>query len=110
MSPPDTDALTDLPPSAKLVHKLLEYHGSQTQQELVEESMLSARAVRSAINDLRDVGAITESIYPPDARQSLYRLSDEESADDPLLTDGEPGTDSELPCEAAASDETCSGD
>lgn len=67
--------LDDLPPSAKLVFKVLEYDGPMTQKALVEESMLSARTVRYALERLSDRGVIEEEIYFADARQSLYRLT-----------------------------------
>ncbi|MEF8778955.1 MAG: ArsR family transcriptional regulator, partial [Natronomonas sp.] len=46
MADSDGEALPDLPPSAKLVYKVLEYNGAMTQKDIVEESMLSARTVR----------------------------------------------------------------
>jgi DNA-binding Lrp family transcriptional regulator len=70
--------LDDLPPSAKLVFKVLEYDGPMTQKALVEESMLSARTVRYALERLADRGVIEEDIYFADARQSLYRLTVEQ--------------------------------
>ncbi|MFB6104246.1 MAG: helix-turn-helix transcriptional regulator [Halobacteriaceae archaeon] len=68
------EQLDDLPPSAKLVYKVLEYDGPMTQKQLVEESMLSARTVRYALERLADRGVIEEDIYFADARQSLYQL------------------------------------
>ncbi|MFB6353043.1 MAG: ArsR family transcriptional regulator, partial [Halobacteriales archaeon] len=41
--------LADVPPSAKLVYKVLEYNGGLTQKEIVERSMLSQRTVRDAL-------------------------------------------------------------
>ncbi|MFP4530706.1 MAG: MarR family transcriptional regulator [Halodesulfurarchaeum sp.] len=72
MAPPS--CLDDLPPSAKLVYKVLEYDGPLTQKELVEESMLSARTVRYALDRLDDCECIDERVYFQDARQSLYRI------------------------------------
>lgn len=66
--------LTELPPSAKLVYKTLEYEGTLTQSELVEESMLSSRTVRSATNELEAAGLVTEEVYIPDARKQLYSV------------------------------------
>jgi len=68
----------DLPPSAKLVYKVLEYDGPMTQKELVQESMLSARTVRYALDRLSERDVVTEEIYFADARQSLYQLAVEE--------------------------------
>lgn len=67
--------ITDAPPSAKLVYKVLQYNGSLTQKGIVEKSMLSQRTVRDAIDRLEELGIIRESVYIPDARQSLYELT-----------------------------------
>lgn len=72
--------IEDVPPSAKLVFKVLEYNGGLTQKEIVERSMLSQRTVRDALVRLREIGVVTEEIYIPDARQSLYELAVEETA------------------------------
>lgn len=77
--------ITDLPPSAKLVYKVLEYNGALTQKQIVERSMLSQRTVRDALARLRDIGAVSEEVYIPDARQNLYKLtvSDESTTEVP---------------------------
>ena len=41
MTDSEGEELSDLPPSAKLVYKVLEYNGPMTQKDIVEESMLS---------------------------------------------------------------------
>ncbi|MEE6210993.1 ArsR family transcriptional regulator [Salarchaeum sp. III] len=69
------DVLEDLPPSAKLVYKVLEYDGPKTQKGIVEESMLSARTVRYALERLENREVVDEDIYFADARQSLYSLT-----------------------------------
>ena len=73
--------LADLPPSAKLVYKVLEYNGQLTQKGIVEESMLSARTVRYALERLEGVGAVTEDVYFADARQNLYDIAEPEAVD-----------------------------
>jgi len=77
---PETDgeAISDLPPSAKLVFKVLEYKGPLTQKGIVEESMLSARTVRYALERLEEVGVVEEDVYFADARQNLYELNVED--------------------------------
>ena len=75
MAGTDTEGLEDLPPSAKLVFKVLEYNGSLTQKGIVEESMLSARTVRYALERLEDIGVVDEDVYFADARQNLYQLN-----------------------------------
>ena len=67
--------IADAPPSAKLVYKVLQYNGSLTQKGIVEKSMLSQRTVRDAIDRLQELGIVRESVYIPDARQSLYELT-----------------------------------
>lgn len=73
------ETLADLPPSAKLVFKVLEYNGGLTQKGIVEKSRLSQRTVRDALERLQEIEAIEKSIYVPDARQNLYRLSVDEA-------------------------------
>ena len=79
MGPPE--ALGDLPPSAKLVYKVLEYNGPLTQKAIVEESMLSPRTVRYALERLETIEAISEDVYFADARQNLYELTAEAPAE-----------------------------
>ncbi|MFB6197947.1 MAG: MarR family transcriptional regulator [Halobacteriaceae archaeon] len=74
-----TDRIEDLPPSAKLVFKVIEYDGPLTQKALVEESMLSARTVRYALERLTERGVVEEGVYFADARQNLYSLATEAS-------------------------------
>ena len=83
----DGDELGDLPPSAKLVYKVLEYNGPLTQKGIVEESMLSARTVRYALERLDDIGVVEEDVYFADARQNLYEITDEfdREAEAPVL-------------------------
>jgi len=76
MAGTDEEGLDDLPPSAKLVFKVLEYNGSLTQKGIVKESMLSARTVRYALERLEDIGVVDEDVYFADARQNLYQLNE----------------------------------
>ena len=77
MAGTDGESLDDLPPSAKLVFKVLEYNGPLTQKGIVEESMLSARTVRYALERLDEIGVIEEDVYFADARQNLYEITDD---------------------------------
>lgn len=77
MAENDGEELEDLPPSAKLVFKVLEYDGPLTQKQIVQESMLSARTVRYALERLENIGIVSEDIYFADARQNLYRITEE---------------------------------
>ena len=81
MTGTDEDGLEDLPPSAKLVFKVLEYDGPLTQKQIVEESMLSARTVRYALERLENIGIVDEDIYFADARQNLYSITAEAPSD-----------------------------
>jgi DNA-binding MarR family transcriptional regulator len=64
----------DLPPSAKLVAKTLEYEGTMTQRDLAEESMLPARTVRYALSRLEEAGVVDSRFSFADARKRLYAL------------------------------------
>jgi len=74
MTDSDAEEIADLPPSAKLVYKVLEYDGPLTQKGIVEESMLSPRTVRYALERLDEIDIISEDVYFADARQNLYEL------------------------------------
>jgi len=95
------DIVQDLPPSAKLVLKVLEYNGGLTQKQIVENSRLSQRTVRDALDRLQDADVVEKDIYIPDARQNLYRLKieeDEQDADEEAEADAEEAE----PAEASA--------
>ena len=81
MTSPVRERVRDLPPSAKLVFKVLEYQGSLTQKQIAEASMLSPRTVRYALERLEEIHAVEQDIYFADARQNLYRLSDQTASD-----------------------------
>lgn len=71
-------SIQDLPPSAKLVYKVLEYHGPQTQKQLVDLTLLSSRTVRYALEQLEEADVVASEIHIPDARQKMYSLREEE--------------------------------
>ncbi|QGN06474.1 ArsR family transcriptional regulator [Halorhabdus sp. CBA1104] len=81
MAESDGEGIEDLPPSAKLVYKVLEYKGPLTQKGIVEESMLSARTVRYALERLEEVDVVSEDVYFADARQNLYELTTEDGTE-----------------------------
>ncbi|WP_247728352.1 MarR family transcriptional regulator [Halovivax limisalsi] len=68
------DDVRDLPPSAKLVAKVLEYNDTLSQQQLAEETLLPARTVRYAISRLDDADVIESRFSFTDARKRVYRL------------------------------------
>lgn len=70
----NVEALAELPPSAKLVVKVLEYNDELSQSQLVEETRLPSRTVRHALSRLQDGGFVDERISFTDARKRLYTL------------------------------------
>jgi DNA-binding MarR family transcriptional regulator len=81
------DIVQDLPPSAKLVLKVLEYNGGLTQKQIVENSRLSQRTVRDALDRLQEADVVEKDIYIPDARQNLYRLGIDDEDDGEVEAD-----------------------
>lgn len=76
-SPDPSAELADLPPSAKLVHLVLERESPLTQGELVEQTQLSARTVRSALRKLEGRELVDEGVCLKDARKRLYSVDDD---------------------------------
>lgn len=69
------EPVRDLPPSAKLVAKVLDYNDTLTQSQLSEETLLPSRTVRYALTRLEDAGVVESRFSFSDARKRLYRLS-----------------------------------
>ncbi len=69
------DVVRELPPSAKLVAKVLEYNDTLTQSELAEETLLPPRTVRYALSRLEDADAVESRFSFSDARKRLYTLN-----------------------------------
>jgi transcription initiation factor IIE alpha subunit len=67
--------LDRLPPSAKLVIKVLESGSLLTQKEIINKTYLPARTVRYALTRLKEENLLLKRFYFPDARQSLYGLN-----------------------------------
>lgn len=72
---PGWEAVRDLPPSAKLVAKALEYNDRLTQSQLADETLLPPRTVRYALGRLEDVGVVDSRFSFSDARKRIYRLT-----------------------------------
>ncbi|AFO58371.1 MULTISPECIES: helix-turn-helix domain-containing protein [Natrinema] len=68
------DDVRDLPPSAKLVAKVLEYNDTMTQQQIADETLLPSRTVRYALNRLDEENVIDSRFSFSDARKRLYSL------------------------------------
>lgn len=69
-----TEELLKMPPSAKLVLKVLENEGPLTQKTIIEKTLLPARTVRHALSILLSKGLIAKRPSLRDARQDLYYL------------------------------------
>lgn len=66
--------LRELPPSAKLVAKILETDSPLSQEQLADESLLPDRTVRYALNRLEDVDLVNSRSSYQDARKQVYAL------------------------------------
>jgi DNA-binding MarR family transcriptional regulator len=68
------ERLRELPPSAKLVAKVLEDGAALSQGQLADESLLPDRTVRYALNRLEDEDLIDSRYSYQDARKQVYFL------------------------------------
>jgi DNA-binding MarR family transcriptional regulator len=76
MSDPEfREKLRELPPSAKLVAKVLEGSSPLSQGQLADESLLPDRTVRYALNRLEEEGLIGSRYSFHDARKQVYFLA-----------------------------------
>jgi predicted transcriptional regulator len=87
------ELLEPLPPSAKLVYYVLDEEGRFDQTGLAEETRLSTRTVRFAVEKLTEVGLVEEGLCPKDARRSVYAPVPE--SERPTGSEAEPETASE---------------
>ena len=69
------DRLRELPPSAKLVAKVLETEAPLSQGQLAEESLLPDRTVRYALNRLEECDLVGSRYSFHDARKQVYFLN-----------------------------------
>lgn len=68
------ERLRELPPSAKLVAKVLETESPLSQGRLAEESLLPDRTVRYALNRLEESDLVESRYSFKDARKQVYFL------------------------------------
>lgn len=68
------EAVRELPPSAKLVAKALEYNERLTQSQLADETLLPPRTVRYALTRLEDHDVVDSRFSFTDARKRVYTL------------------------------------
>lgn len=69
------DRLRELPPSAKLVAKVLESDSPLSQGQLADESLLPDRTVRYALNRLEEDELVNSRYSFQDARKQVYFLN-----------------------------------
>ncbi|WP_227377567.1 MarR family transcriptional regulator [Haladaptatus halobius] len=69
------EILNELPPSAKLVTKVLEYNDTLNQGQLEEETLLPPRTVRYALTRLEDHDLVESRFSFVDARKRCYSLT-----------------------------------
>ncbi|MDL0120148.1 helix-turn-helix domain-containing protein [Halobacterium salinarum] len=67
--------LQELPPSAKLVAKVLEIDSPLSQGELADKSLLPDRTVRYALNRLDEQHLVDSRYSFEDARKQVYYLA-----------------------------------
>lgn len=70
------DRLRELPPSAKLVAKVLEIDAPLSQSQLADESLLPDRTVRYALNRLEEENLVISRYSFHDARKQVYSLAE----------------------------------
>jgi len=74
-NPEFRERLRELPPSAKLVAKVLEGSGPLSQGQLADESLLPDRTVRYALNRLDESDLVASRYSFHDARKQVYFLN-----------------------------------
>ena len=68
--------VSELPPSAKLILKVLEYEGALTPKEIIEKTMLPQRTVRASLRILVEKGLVRKLIQPRGGgRSTVYTLA-----------------------------------
>ena len=66
------DRLVNLPPSAKLVFRVLQHDQPLTSRDIAEKTLLPKRTVRDALNRLDDADLAEEHVDPQQPRTQLY--------------------------------------
>lgn len=69
------ERLRELPPSAKLVAKVLEGSRPLSQGQVAEETLLPDRTVRYALNRLGEADLVESRYSFTDARKQVYSLA-----------------------------------
>jgi DNA-binding MarR family transcriptional regulator len=66
------DRLVNLPPSAKLVFRVLQHDQPLTSQDIAEKTLLPKRTVRDALSKLNDADLAEKHTDPRQPRTRLY--------------------------------------
>ncbi len=75
LADPDVrERLRELPPSAKLVARVLDEEAALSQGDLAEESLLPDRTVRYALTRLEEADLVEARYSFRDARKQVYSL------------------------------------
>ena len=101
------ELLEPLPPSAKLVYYVLDAEGRFDQTGLAEETRLSTRTVRFAVEKLTEVGLVEEGLCPRDARRSVYKAvppAERDPVSEPEAAESTSATDADSTAAAVAED------
>ena len=73
-----TMKIDHLPPSSKLIWKVLSSGQDLTQKELINATLLPPRTARYAIARLREEGLLIERFSFKDSRQVIYSVKEKE--------------------------------
>ena len=68
------EELLNMPPSAKLILKILEYEGSMSQKDLATKTLLPERTIRLSLGHLVNRGYVKKKTSLRDARHRIYEL------------------------------------
>ena len=67
----------DMPPSAKLVAKVIEHEGAMDAGEISDAARLPQSTTRNALNRLVDEGVVDVSVGSGDGRRLVYSMKDD---------------------------------
>ena len=71
---PVDGALEGMPPSAKLVAKVMEYEGSMDAEEISRSARLHPSTTRDALNRLVEENLVEVSVDPDGGRRLVYSI------------------------------------
>lgn len=71
----NSEEMSDMPPSVKLIVKTLQHEGPLTQKELGQSTLLPSRTVRYALSRLEEGNAVVSKPHMTDGRKKVYSLN-----------------------------------